>query len=82
MKYEKTPVPSTKYLRKDNMNSLKQLWDLVAPFRKALVPLFTGVVLAVLDGLGVTPDMTVEQAVSVALGLVAGGVYLTPNNKQ
>lgn len=49
------------------------------PYSKALVPAGVAVVLALLASVGVTPDMTVEDA--VALLLTSLVVYLVPNKK-
>ena len=51
-------------------------------YNKTLVVAATGVVLGLLDRFGVTPDMTVEQAVSLVVGLIIAFVFLVPNRKK
>lgn len=51
-------------------------------YAKALVPVVAMIVLAILNTLQVTPEMSVEQAVTTILGLVAGLVYLVPNKAK
>lgn len=48
-------------------------------FNKALAPAGIAVVLALLSSLGITPQMTVEQVVSLLVSSVA--VYFVPNKK-
>lgn len=56
------------------------LFDLLSPHAKALVPLAVGAALQVLSVVGVTPQMTVEDLVKyVALSVV---VWLVPNKKK
>lgn len=53
-------------------------------FNKALVPVAVGVILFLLAKLGVTTDMTINEAVSAiaTLAVTAIGVYLVPNSKK
>lgn len=61
---------------------LYQLLDLLAPYSKTLVVPLAGAILGLLNSVGILPDMTVREAVSVALGLVAALVFSIPNRKQ
>jgi hypothetical protein len=53
------------------------------PYAKALVPLVVTPILLVLELFGVTPDMTVEQAVSFVVSMILTSllVYWVPNRK-
>jgi hypothetical protein len=52
-------------------------------YAKALVPLIITPALLLLELVGITPDMTVEQVLTfvVTLAVTALGVYLVPNKK-
>jgi len=52
-------------------------------YAKALVPLALTPILLLLQQIGITPDMTVEQAISFVLTMLvtAAMVYLVPNRK-
>jgi hypothetical protein len=52
-------------------------------YAKALVPLLVTPILLLLERIGITPDMTIEQAVNFVLtmGITALLVYLVPNKK-
>lgn len=54
-------------------------FDIVAPYRKALVPVIVAVVLGVFAKFGVSEDMSVVDAVTLLV--TAGIVYLVPNKK-
>jgi ammonia channel protein AmtB len=63
----------------------EQLFALISwasQYNKALVVPASGVVLGLLDRFGITPDMTVEQAVSLAVGLITAFVWAVPNRKK
>lgn len=51
------------------------------PYAKALVPLIVTPILLVLEVFGVTPEMSVEQAVSFIVSMIVTSalVYLVPN---
>lgn len=53
--------------------------NLIAPIAKALVPTVVSVILIILGQFGVTPEMTLEQVVTLAVTSVL--VYLIPNKK-
>ncbi len=59
---------------------MKNLLTLLAPYNKAIVPIVVGAVLALLAGLGVTADMTVEEVLT--MGFTAFLVWLGPNAKK
>jgi len=48
-------------------------------FAKALVPLIVSAILTILGGIGLTPEMTLEQAITLALTSII--VYFVPNKK-
>ena len=53
----------------------------MSQYAKAIVPGIVTIALLVLEQIGVTPDMTVEQAVTVAVtgAITAAGVYWVRN---
>jgi uncharacterized membrane protein len=53
-------------------------------FAKALVPIVITPIFFVLEMFGITPDMTVEQALTVAVTgvITAVGVYMVPNKEK
>lgn len=60
------------------------VFKFLAPYSKAVVPVAVAAVLALLAGLGLTPDMTLKEAVTTIVGLVLAsvGVYAVPNAKK
>lgn len=48
-------------------------------YRKALIPVAMTVILGILSGLNITPDMTVQDAITLLLTAVL--VYFVPNKK-
>lgn len=57
-----------------------KLFTNLAPFNKAIVPLFVAGILALLAGVGVTPEMSVKEAVTMLV--TAGLVWIVPNLTQ
>lgn len=57
--------------------------DLILQSAKAFITPIAGVVIVVLSAAGITPQMTVEQAVTMVVGSVVAGfvVWATPNKK-
>lgn len=54
------------------------------PFAKAIVPILVAPVLFVLESFGVTPDMSVEQALTfvISTAVTAILVYAVPNKTK
>lgn len=52
-------------------------------YAKALVPLIVAPVMLLLETIGITPDMTVEQAITFIVTMLATAamVFLVPNKK-
>jgi hypothetical protein len=50
---------------------------------KALVPLFVAPIVFLLESVGITPDMTIEQAITfiITMAVTAVTVYAVPNRK-
>ena len=61
------------------VGQVSNLTDYLATIRKALVPILAGGVLAVLASVGIAGDLTVKEAVTLAV--TAGTVWLVPNRK-
>jgi len=51
----------------------------LAPYAKALVPLFIGFVFMLVEPMGITPDMNAGDALTALV--MALGVYLVPNKQ-
>jgi len=51
----------------------------LAPYAKAVVPLIVSVLLTVTGAVGVTPEMTMEQALTLLVTTIL--VYIVPNKK-
>jgi hypothetical protein len=61
------------------MGKSMKLLDLLAPHLKAIVPLAVGGLLTLLSQAGITPDMTVEQMLTLVL--TAASVWIVPNRQ-
>lgn len=57
----------------------KNMFELIAPYAKALVPLGVSIILTGFAALGIGPEMTVEQAVTLLITSIL--VYFVPNKK-
>lgn len=57
----------------------KDVLEMFAPFAKAMMPLLVSVGLTGLAAIGVGPEMTVSDAVTLLI--TAGLVYIIPNKK-
>ena len=59
---------------------MKNLLALIATSNKAIVPVIVAGILALLAGLGITGDMTVQDALTLLVTAVL--VWLVPNKKR
>lgn len=62
------------------MKTIKELLTLLAPYQKAIVVYVVGALATLLGLVGILPEMTVEQALTI---IVTGAfVYFVPNKKS
>lgn len=64
------------------MKKLMNFIEWASQYNKAIVPTVVAVILWGLNHFGVTPQMTVEQAVTLLVGLITAFVWAIPNRTR